>query len=108
MTEYRPGAGIGWHRDAPPFGIVAGVSLAGTCRMRFQTRGRLRQGYSRCRASAKVHVFAYGRGANEVGAHDPACKRTTLLDNVSNAAEEGRGPVATNQRRRDCKDLATA
>ena len=37
VTEYQPGAGIGWHRDAPPFGIVAGVSLAGHCRMRFQT-----------------------------------------------------------------------
>jgi DNA oxidative demethylase len=37
VTEYRPGAGIGWHPDASPFGIVAGVSLAGTCRMRFQT-----------------------------------------------------------------------
>jgi DNA oxidative demethylase len=37
LTEYQPGAGIGWHRDAPPFGIVAGVSLAGHCRMRFQT-----------------------------------------------------------------------
>lgn len=36
VTEYRPGAGIGWHRDAPPFGIVAGISLAGSCRMRFQ------------------------------------------------------------------------
>ena len=36
VTEYRPGAGIGWHRDAPPFGIVAGVSLAGMCRIRFQ------------------------------------------------------------------------
>jgi alkylated DNA repair dioxygenase AlkB len=36
LTEYRPGARIGWHRDAPPFGIVAGVSLAGSCRMRFQ------------------------------------------------------------------------
>lgn len=36
VTEYKPGAGIGWHRDAPPFGIVAGISLAGTCRMRFQ------------------------------------------------------------------------
>lgn len=39
VTEYQPGAGIGWHRDAPPFGIVAGVSLAGRCRMRFQ-RGK--------------------------------------------------------------------
>jgi alkylated DNA repair protein (DNA oxidative demethylase) len=38
VTEYVPGAGIGWHRDAPAFGLVAGISLAGWCRMRFQTR----------------------------------------------------------------------
>ena len=37
VTEYATGAGIGWHRDAPAFGIVAGVSLGGACRMRFQT-----------------------------------------------------------------------
>jgi alkylated DNA repair protein (DNA oxidative demethylase) len=37
VTEYPPGSGIGWHRDAPPFGIVAGISLQGSCRMRFQT-----------------------------------------------------------------------
>ena len=36
VTEYPPGAGIGWHRDAPRFGIVAGISVAGECRMRFQ------------------------------------------------------------------------
>lgn len=36
VTEYPPGAGIGWHRDAPPFGIVAGISLGAPCRMRFQ------------------------------------------------------------------------
>jgi DNA oxidative demethylase len=36
ITEYMPGAGIGWHRDSPPFGIVAGISLGGNCRMRFQ------------------------------------------------------------------------
>ena len=28
VTEYAPGAGIGWHRDAPAFGVVAGISLA--------------------------------------------------------------------------------
>src|SRR5262245_61140547 len=39
LTEYQPGAGIGWHRDAPMFGIVAGVSLLGACRFRFE-RGR--------------------------------------------------------------------
>jgi DNA oxidative demethylase len=37
VTEYPAGAGIGWHRDAPAFGIVAGISLLGSCRMRFQT-----------------------------------------------------------------------
>ncbi len=36
ITEYAPGAGIGWHRDAPMFGIVAAVSLAGAVRMRFR------------------------------------------------------------------------
>jgi len=36
VTEYPTGAGIGWHRDAPAFGIVAGISLLGSCRMRFQ------------------------------------------------------------------------
>lgn len=37
ISRYAPGAGIGWHRDAPIFGpSVLGVSLAGTCRMRFR------------------------------------------------------------------------
>jgi alkylated DNA repair dioxygenase AlkB len=36
VTEYPPGAGIGWHRDAPQFGPVVGVSLLGECRLRFR------------------------------------------------------------------------
>jgi alkylated DNA repair protein (DNA oxidative demethylase) len=36
ITEYSAGAGIGWHRDARAFGIVAGISLNSACRMRFQ------------------------------------------------------------------------
>lgn len=37
VTRYEPGAAIGWHRDAPMFGpVVVGVSLLGSCRMRFQ------------------------------------------------------------------------
>jgi alkylated DNA repair dioxygenase AlkB len=47
VTEYTPGAGIGWHRDSSPFGIVAGISLGGNCRMRFQCgEGRRRQIWS--------------------------------------------------------------
>jgi alkylated DNA repair protein (DNA oxidative demethylase) len=36
VQRYPPGATIGWHRDAPSFGTVVGVSLGGACRMRFQ------------------------------------------------------------------------
>jgi alkylated DNA repair protein (DNA oxidative demethylase) len=36
INKYPPGAGIGWHLDSPPFGIVAGVSLGASCTMRFQ------------------------------------------------------------------------
>jgi DNA oxidative demethylase len=36
VTEYPPGAGIGWHRDPPAFGIVVGISFGSNCRMRFQ------------------------------------------------------------------------
>jgi alkylated DNA repair dioxygenase AlkB len=39
VSRYPPGAGIGWHRDAPMFGSkVIGVSLLSACRMRFQRR----------------------------------------------------------------------
>src|SRR5262245_29359168 len=36
INEYRPGAPIGWHRDAPQYDIVAGVSVLSACRMRFR------------------------------------------------------------------------
>ena len=36
VTEYPPGAPIGWHRDAPMFGDVAGISLGSACRMKFR------------------------------------------------------------------------
>jgi alkylated DNA repair dioxygenase AlkB len=36
INEYRPGSPIGWHRDAPQYDIVAGVSLLSSCRMKFR------------------------------------------------------------------------
>jgi len=36
INEYRPGSPIGWHRDAPQYGIVAGVSLLTRSRMKFR------------------------------------------------------------------------
>jgi DNA oxidative demethylase len=39
VQRYPPGSTIGWHKDAPAFGTVVGISLAAACRLRFQ-RGK--------------------------------------------------------------------
>lgn len=38
VTEYAPGAGIGWHRDKPEFEDVMAVSLLSPCRLRFRRK----------------------------------------------------------------------
>jgi alkylated DNA repair dioxygenase AlkB len=38
VTEYAPGAGIGWHRDKPMFDQVVGISLLSPCLLRFRRR----------------------------------------------------------------------
>jgi alkylated DNA repair dioxygenase AlkB len=38
INEYRPGAGIGWHRDRPHFADVAGVSLLAACDFRLRRK----------------------------------------------------------------------
>jgi DNA oxidative demethylase len=41
VQRYPPGAAIGWHRDSPAFGMVAGISVRGTARLRLR-RGEVR------------------------------------------------------------------
>src|SRR5207248_3129812 len=38
VTEYSPGAGIGWHQDKAVFDEVVGVSLLAACRFRLRRR----------------------------------------------------------------------
>ena len=59
LTEYPAEAGIGWHRDAPMFGVVMGVSLLGACRFRFQRgAGEDRQTRSVLLPPRSVYVLA--------------------------------------------------
>ncbi|MDQ2689915.1 MAG: alpha-ketoglutarate-dependent dioxygenase AlkB [Chloroflexota bacterium] len=60
VTEYRPGATIGWHRDAPAFGsTVIGVSLASACRMRFRRkRGDAWETWERALEPRSVYVLS--------------------------------------------------
>jgi alkylated DNA repair dioxygenase AlkB len=44
VSEYSLGTPIGWHRDAPQFGTIVGISLGSACRMRlkpYQGPGRI-------------------------------------------------------------------
>jgi alkylated DNA repair dioxygenase AlkB len=38
VTEYAPGAAIGWHRDRPEFEDVIGISLGTPCQFRFRRK----------------------------------------------------------------------
>ena len=38
VTEYGPGAGIGWHRDKAVFGETVGVSLLSPCVLRLRRK----------------------------------------------------------------------
>jgi alkylated DNA repair protein (DNA oxidative demethylase) len=59
VTRYPPGAGIGWHRDAPMFEDVIGISLASACRMRFQRgKGETRQTWALELEPCSAYVLA--------------------------------------------------
>jgi alkylated DNA repair dioxygenase AlkB len=42
LTEYQPGAPIGWHKDRSVFGDVVGVSLLSACTFRFRRQAGAR------------------------------------------------------------------
>jgi alkylated DNA repair dioxygenase AlkB len=41
VTEYPPGAALGWHKDKAVFGKVVGLSLVSACRLRFRRKAAL-------------------------------------------------------------------
>src|SRR5688572_3035585 len=43
VTEYPPASVINWHRDAPPFDIIVGISLLTDCTFRFRPHDKARQ-----------------------------------------------------------------
>ena len=46
VTEYPPGAVINWHRDAPPFDVIVGISLHAGCTFRLRPFDKAKQGRS--------------------------------------------------------------
>ena len=59
VSRYPPAAGIGWHRDAPMFGLVIGVSLGSPTRMRFQRgKGEARETFALELGPRSAYVLA--------------------------------------------------
>jgi alkylated DNA repair dioxygenase AlkB len=61
VTEYAPGASIGWHKDRSVFGDTIGVSLLSACRLRFRRRSA--QGWERTALIAAPRSAYLLRGA---------------------------------------------
>ena len=59
VQRYPEGAQIGWHRDAPAFGIVVGVSLGSSSRLRFRRdKGGVRRTFELELAPRSGYVLA--------------------------------------------------
>jgi alkylated DNA repair dioxygenase AlkB len=43
VTEYPVGSVINWHRDAPPFDLIAGVSLLSDCTFKLRPQEKINQ-----------------------------------------------------------------
>jgi alkylated DNA repair dioxygenase AlkB len=88
VNEYPPGAPIGWHRDAPQYGIVAGVSLLSACRMKFRP-------YVRPRSQA-----ASPPGGRRIATHEVALERRSgyLMTGESRNAFEHHIPAVETLR----------
>ena len=54
VTDYPPGAPIGWHRDAPGFDIIVGVSLLSECTMQFRRWPVIKTGPKRLKALTQL------------------------------------------------------
>jgi alkylated DNA repair dioxygenase AlkB len=60
ITEYTPGAAIGWHKDRSVFGDVVGISLLSSCT--FRLRRNTAQRWERCKLTAEPRSVYLLRG----------------------------------------------
>jgi alkylated DNA repair dioxygenase AlkB len=82
INEYPAGAPIGWHRDAPHYAMVAGVSLLSPCRMKFRpyappgprpvTEGRRRTATHEIALERRSAYLMTGESRNSYEHHIPA------------------------------------
>jgi alkylated DNA repair dioxygenase AlkB len=97
VQRYPPGAQIGWHGDAPAFGIVVGISLLAPARMRLRRDKRGTAGV-RPPARAALGVRPHRRGSDSVAPPHRAGEGAPLLDHVPDAPQEAHDPLVAVSR----------
>ena len=101
VTRYPPGAGIGWHRDAPQFGEVSGVSLLTACGMQLRHGQAPRLGDGRTHPRVPLRVPSVRSGAGTMAAPHPCGHAGAVVDDVPHpAARCSRHTVSGSTRQR--------
>ncbi|RYY84415.1 MAG: alpha-ketoglutarate-dependent dioxygenase AlkB [Chitinophagaceae bacterium] len=79
LTEYPPGSVINWHRDAPAFALIAGVSLAEDCIFRLRPYEKALQGRksSRSLKVARRSLYVMQGAARSEWEHSTAPVKAT-------------------------------
>ena len=90
VTEYRPGAAIGWHKDRSVFGDVVGISLLAPCAFRF--RRKKEAGWDRVNTNgrAALHLSFARAIAQRMGAQHSGGRRPSLLPHLPQRPGTGR------------------
>jgi alkylated DNA repair dioxygenase AlkB len=65
LTEYAPGAGIGWHKDKAVFGDVVGISLVSPCIFRFRRKDGSKWQRSSVKAQPRSAYLLHGPSRTE-------------------------------------------
>jgi alkylated DNA repair dioxygenase AlkB len=91
VTEYPPGAGLGWHKDKAVFGRVIGISLLSPCRMRF--RRKAASGWDRWAITLEPRsAYLLAGAARTQWEHSiPAVQSLRYSITFRSMAERGRG-----------------
>ena len=85
LTQYPPGAAIGWHKDRSVFGDVVGISLAAACTFRF--RRKAGTGWERRSLVLAPRLSAAGRIPHGLAAQHSGRRGPALLDHVPELQE---------------------
>jgi alkylated DNA repair dioxygenase AlkB len=96
INEYRPGAGIGWHRDKAQFDEVVGVSLLAPCTLRF--RRKAGQTWDRASLTAEPRsAYLLSGPARTVWEHSiPALDRLRYSITLRTLAPLTRSPLSAS------------